>query len=108
MFNNDRIYLAARVLATGRGDARERVVQACLILERLSNIDYQNLTEEVAEDIKSILNELGKAGPMFSTAETERVLINCFARTSYGRRNATYSKYAERIFLINERVNNNR
>jgi hypothetical protein len=108
MLINDRIHSAAKILATGEGDARQRVVAACLVLEKLSKIDFQKIGIEAAGEVQALLYELGKTGPLYSAAEPKEVLIDRFTRSSYGRRNATYSKYAERIFLINECVNNQR
>lgn len=94
--------MAAKILATGQGDARQRAVDACLVLEKLSNIDYQKMPESIANQIKSLLEHLGSAGPLLRNGNTGEVIMNKFERMSYGKRNTTYAKHAEKIFLINE------
>lgn len=107
MLNNDRIWEAARVIATGCGDARSRVAVACNILDKISHRERATLPTHVQQKLEDLLREAGKSGP-YINRYTRVVEIDQYTNTSRARYNRTYARLAEEIFQINEEINNQR
>lgn len=97
---NTRLWEAVRALATMESDVKSRVVVACEILECIRE---RELSPEHYVRLKRLLDSAGEKGPeMLSTGIVRN---GRYKNTSRGRRNSTYSKYAEEIFSLHSEIN---
>jgi hypothetical protein len=97
---NDRLWRAMNVLACGEGDVRERVSDACQLLE---GINPREMPLDSYLQMKSIIDEVGRDGPLVSNADGS-MLIDKFKNTSKRRKNKTYTTYARRIWKLYEAI----
>ncbi|MEY3787619.1 MAG: hypothetical protein RIQ94_1348 [Pseudomonadota bacterium] len=95
MIGNDRFYRAFKVLVTGEGDSRKRVVIACQILQPINKIE---LPDDLWQRLQKILKDAQKSDSM--TNSNGDVIRDAFTCTAHGKRNSTYSKIAEDIYRL--------
>jgi hypothetical protein len=95
MIGNERLYNAIKALVTGGGDARERVVMACQILQSIRQIELQG---ELWLRLQKILNNAKRGGAMKN--QDGEVIRDAFTCTAQGKRNSTYTKIAENIYRL--------
>ncbi len=102
MIGNDRLYKAFKVLVTGEGDVRKRVVIACHILQPIRQVE---LTDELWQRLQKILQNAQRAGAMLNS--NGEVIRDAFTHTANGKRNSSYTKIAEDIYrlYVHELVN---
>lgn len=96
MIGNDRLYQAVKALATDEKDVRARVCLAMSIIDPIRKQEFLASPHVWAEidDLKKLTSYKGpqKVGT--------KVLKDSFVNTAIGRKNATYSKFAKRIFEL--------
>jgi hypothetical protein len=86
---------ALRVLATGKGDARDRVANAYLCCITLTENDFP---EELRGDWKWIAHEVTKFGPYITPLG--EIFIGSVENTMRKRRSATAAKIAQRMWRL--------
>lgn len=94
---NDCLYKAATCLIEGQGNAKERVINACRLLNRMS-------ANEVRLDLRLRIDKvLIQAGsePGLQNAVGEVIRgRDKFFQTAINKRNSTYAKLAKQIYDI--------
>lgn len=96
MIGNDRLYLAARTLATAEGDVRARVCVAMLDVEKLNINEFLD-KPDLWKRIERLKNETSAKG---AEVVNGRQIRDRYENTALMLQNKTYKRYAEEIMSI--------
>jgi hypothetical protein len=95
-YAREKLLIAIEMLATGKGDVRERLLNASTNLHTLRDDDLPN---EFKEDWAWIRKELTKYGPVM-IGDTDEVLRGSVENTMRRIKRNTGRKIAQKIFYI--------